>query len=103
MVDCFRFRRSAGRGPDAWKAIAGITRKHRAAGSLESGVARLVGSRPDALSIMLEEAYRDGSWASQIARIENPFGKGDSGRQIAEIIQELIGVGSSRTSRTAIL
>lgn len=71
--------------------------------SLESGVARLVGIRPDALSIMLEEAYREGSWAGRIGRIENPFGKGDSGRQIAEIIQELIVVGSNRTSQTAIL
>jgi len=70
---------------------------------LESGVAKLVGPRPDALSIMLEEAYLDGSWAGRIARIENPFGKGDSGRQIAEIIHELIGVGSNRANRMAVL
>jgi UDP-N-acetylglucosamine 2-epimerase (non-hydrolysing) len=57
---------------------------------LESGVARLVGGRPERLAFMLEEAYRNDSWASHVERIENPFGKGDSGRRISEIITELV-------------
>jgi UDP-N-acetylglucosamine 2-epimerase (non-hydrolysing) len=60
--------------------------------ALESGIARLVGARPEALALMLEEAYLDGSWASQVGRIENPFGDGESGQRIAEIIAELINV-----------
>jgi UDP-N-acetylglucosamine 2-epimerase (non-hydrolysing) len=68
---------------------------------LESGVARLVGSRPEALALMLEEAYLEGSWASQVGRIENPFGDGDSGQKIAEIIAELINAQVGRHSRAA--
>ena len=69
--------------------------------ALESGVARLVGSNPDALALMLEEAYREGSWASQVGQIENPFGKGDSGQQIAGIISDLLGVSAGRENRLA--
>ncbi|HVF55343.1 MAG TPA: UDP-N-acetylglucosamine 2-epimerase (non-hydrolyzing) [Pyrinomonadaceae bacterium] len=58
--------------------------------AVESGVARLVGGSPARLMSMLEEAHRAGSWAARVEQIENPFGRGDSGRRIAEIIaQEL--------------
>ena len=69
--------------------------------ALESGVARLVGSRREALGDMLEEAYREGSWASHVGSIENPFGKGDSGQQIAEIIGELLGAREACQTRVA--
>jgi UDP-N-acetylglucosamine 2-epimerase (non-hydrolysing) len=64
--------------------------------ALESGVARLVGGQPRALARMLEEAHADDSWANDVLRIENPFGKGDSGERIAEIIAELLNVGVAR-------
>jgi UDP-N-acetylglucosamine 2-epimerase (non-hydrolysing) len=64
--------------------------------ALESGVARLVGGQPRALARMLEEAYADDSWASEVLRIENPFGKGDSGERIAETIAELLNVRVAR-------
>ncbi len=60
--------------------------------ALESGVARLVGGRPERLALMLEEAYSDESWASEVHRIENPFGAGDSGLRIASIIAEVLNV-----------
>ncbi len=59
---------------------------------LDSGVARLVGPNPKRLKAMLEEAHRAGSWADQVHRIQNPFGQGDSGKRIAQIIGELLGV-----------
>jgi len=59
---------------------------------LDSGVARLVGSRPEGLRNMLQEAYRVGSWADQVKGIPNPFGCGDSGKRIASIIMQLLGV-----------
>lgn len=71
--------------------------------ALESGVARLVGSRPEALGLMLEEAYLEGSWASKVGRIENPFGHGDSGQKIAEIIADLINAQVGRETRAASL
>ena len=69
--------------------------------ALESGVARLVGSRPESLGLMLDEAYRVGSWASQVGRIANPFGNGDSGQQIAGIIAELINAEVGHQTRAA--
>ncbi|MBC7909822.1 MAG: hypothetical protein H7Y30_04935, partial [Pyrinomonadaceae bacterium] len=37
-------------------------------------------------------AYADESWAGEVLRIKNPFGEGDSGKRIAEIIAELLQV-----------
>jgi UDP-N-acetylglucosamine 2-epimerase (non-hydrolysing) len=59
--------------------------------ALECGIARLVGGRPERLAALLEEAWRPGSWAERAERTENPFGKGDSGRRIAEIVSGLLG------------
>lgn len=60
--------------------------------AVEAGVARLVGGRPDHLAAMLEEIYVGGSWAEEVCKVENPFGRGDSGKRIAQIISELLGV-----------
>lgn len=60
--------------------------------AVESGVARLVGGSPERLSAMLEEAYAEGSWANEVTEINNPFGRGDSGKLIAELICELLNV-----------
>lgn len=57
---------------------------------IESGIARLVGGRPEQLSLMLEEAYSDGSWAERVKSIENPFGHGDSAKLIARIVGKLL-------------
>ncbi len=59
---------------------------------LDSGIARLVGGQPERLAQMLEEAYADESWAGEVLRIKNPFGAGDSGKRIAEVIAELLQV-----------
>jgi UDP-N-acetylglucosamine 2-epimerase (non-hydrolysing) len=69
--------------------------------ALDSGVARLIGSRPNALGEMLEEAYREGSWASHVERSNNPFGTGNSGQQIAGIISELLGAREACQTRVA--
>ena len=57
---------------------------------VESSVARLVGGSPKNLAAMLEEVRQEGSWANQIGEVENPFGQGDSGKRIVEIIAELL-------------
>jgi UDP-N-acetylglucosamine 2-epimerase (non-hydrolysing) len=59
--------------------------------ALESGVARLVGGSAEVLHSMLEEAWLEGSWAANIARVENPFGRGDSGKRIADSILKALG------------
>jgi UDP-N-acetylglucosamine 2-epimerase (non-hydrolysing) len=61
--------------------------------ALDAGVARLVGGRPDRLAVMLEEIYGNGNWTSHIKETENPFGRGDSGRRISTIIQQLLAGG----------
>ena len=58
---------------------------------VESGVARLVGGRPERLALMLEESYRDRGWHLRPEQIRNPFGEGDSGRRIAGIIADVLG------------
>jgi len=58
--------------------------------AIESGVARLVGGSPERLGAMLEEVRQDGSWADQIKKIPNPFGDGDSGKRIAQLIVRLL-------------
>jgi len=58
--------------------------------AVESGVARLVGGSPERLRVMLEEVRQDGSWANEIGKIANPFGEGDSGKRIAQLIARLL-------------
>lgn len=58
--------------------------------AVESGVARLVGGSPERLGAMLEEVRQDSSWADQIQKIHNPFGDGDSGKRIAQLIARLL-------------
>jgi UDP-N-acetylglucosamine 2-epimerase (non-hydrolysing) len=58
--------------------------------ALDAGVARLVGGRPACLAMMLEEVYGNGDWTSCVEKTENPFGRGDSGRRISTIIQQLL-------------
>jgi len=59
--------------------------------AIESGSARLVGAHPERLADLLEEVYQDGVWAECVARLENPFGRGDSGKRIVHILAELSG------------
>ena len=67
------------------------TERHEA---LQSGVARLVGGSPERLALLLEEALCEGSWATRVAEIENPFGRGTSGLAIARIVLELLNAGT---------
>jgi len=54
--------------------------------AIESSVARLVGGSSRRLAAMLEEASQEGSWVHEIGKIENPFGQGDSGKKIVNIL-----------------
>jgi len=63
-----------------------------------SGLARLVGGRPERLAELLEEAAKPGSWVESVSRIENPFGRGDAGERIAGVLEELLGRGGRRRS-----
>jgi UDP-N-acetylglucosamine 2-epimerase (non-hydrolysing) len=60
--------------------------------AVASGVARLVGRAPERLAAMLDEVYADDTWSKQVQRIENPFGRGDSGQRIVQAIAEVLGV-----------
>jgi UDP-N-acetylglucosamine 2-epimerase (non-hydrolysing) len=57
---------------------------------IDAGIARLVGGRPEALSIMLEEAHRKGGWVESVSKVANPFGDGNSGRRIAACVAKLL-------------
>ncbi len=53
---------------------------------LACGVGRLVGHSGERLEEMLEEAIKDKSWFEKVLQIQNPFGKGNAGEQIASAI-----------------
>jgi UDP-N-acetylglucosamine 2-epimerase (non-hydrolysing) len=57
---------------------------------VEFGVAHLVGGSPGVLFNMLEEAYQPGSWANQMRRVQNPFGRGDAAKQIVSTLDSLL-------------
>jgi UDP-N-acetylglucosamine 2-epimerase (non-hydrolysing) len=63
--------------------------------AVAAGVARLVGGDPLSLAAMLEEVRQPGSWAEGAARVENPFGRGDSGRRIVDAIKQTLGRGGA--------
>jgi UDP-N-acetylglucosamine 2-epimerase (non-hydrolysing) len=64
--------------------------------ALEAGVARLVGGRPERLQVMLDEVYQDPNWIEEVGKIDNPFGRGDSGARIVDHLRQLLGVSVSR-------
>jgi UDP-N-acetylglucosamine 2-epimerase (non-hydrolysing) len=54
--------------------------------AVESGIARLLGSRPEKLADMLDEAVSPHSWVQRVGKIANPFGRGDASARIAGAI-----------------
>jgi UDP-N-acetylglucosamine 2-epimerase (non-hydrolysing) len=69
--------------------------------ALAAGVARLVGAEPGRLTALLEEAWMPGSWAEGVARLPNPFGEGDGGRRIAEVLGTVLAPGASTLAAAA--
>ncbi len=65
--------------------------------AVEAGVAKLVGGNPDRLAALLDEVTRDNSWIASVREIENPFGRGDSGRKIVAAVARDLGVQLSVT------
>jgi UDP-N-acetylglucosamine 2-epimerase (non-hydrolysing) len=57
--------------------------------AVEAGVARLVGGSPKRLFFMLEDVHQNSHWAEKIRYVNNPFGQGDSGKRIVQIITKL--------------
>ena len=54
--------------------------------AIASGIARLAGAEPAALGRALDNVYANPDWIHSAAAIENPFGRGDSGRRIVDAI-----------------
>ena len=60
--------------------------------AVDCGVARLAGTSGESLAQALEESLPADSWAAAVRPVENPFGRGDSGWQIARRLPPLLGV-----------
>jgi len=60
--------------------------------AVDCGVARLVGGSPERLALLLEWSYLNDSLVDSVARVENPFGTGDSGLRIANAISGFFGL-----------
>ncbi|MGH8650399.1 MAG: UDP-N-acetylglucosamine 2-epimerase, partial [Burkholderiales bacterium] len=59
---------------------------------VDCGVARLVGGNPARLESMLEEIHADDQWIRAVRQIENPLGRGDSGKKIVDLIADFLGL-----------
>jgi UDP-N-acetylglucosamine 2-epimerase (non-hydrolysing) len=57
--------------------------------TVQCGVARMAGT-PARLKALLEEAYSDDGWFETVKNVENPFGRGDSGERIVQIIAQVL-------------
>ena len=57
---------------------------------VESGIARLVSGGPGHLDAMLSELGQGDNWVNAVTTVENPFGPGDSGKRIADVIARLL-------------
>jgi len=58
--------------------------------AIEAGVARLVGGSAEQLESALEALARDDRWIREVHEVENPFGRGDSGEQIAAEVERFL-------------
>jgi UDP-N-acetylglucosamine 2-epimerase (non-hydrolysing) len=76
--------------PSLCKPLLIIRENTERAECLATGTARLVGGAHGSLKTMLEEAYRNGSWADSVHQVENPFGDGKSAERIVECIVKLL-------------
>ena len=56
--------------------------------AVESGVARLVGTREQAITDAVEELLRDPAARDRMARAVSPFGDGQASRRIADVLTE---------------
>ncbi len=56
--------------------------------ALTSGVAKLVGIEPGALTTMLEQNYADETWVRSVTEVKNPFGDGFAAENIVSVIEE---------------
>jgi len=66
---------------------------------VECGVGRLTGGDPSRFASILEEVWRDDRWVKQVRRIDNPFGQGDSGKRIVDVMERALGAASARRRR----
>lgn len=59
--------------------------------AIQSGVAKLVGSKARSLKLMLEENYAVDTWIKSVKEIANPFGDGKAATRIVRIIEDTLG------------
>lgn len=78
--------------PSVGRALLVLRENTERPEAIESGVARLVGGDPKRLAAMLDEIYEDDAWVRRVGEIENPFGRGDSGKRIVDAIESFLGV-----------
>jgi UDP-N-acetylglucosamine 2-epimerase (non-hydrolysing) len=78
--------------PTLGKPLLVLQQKTERPEAIEAGVARLVGGPSRRLATMLEDVYTDGMWSKYVGRVDNPFGRGDSGQRIVQALADVLGV-----------
>ena len=59
--------------------------------AIASGVALLVGDRPGRLAGMMQEAYANAAWFRNAKDAQNPFGDGQAGKRIVDLVRRELG------------
>ena len=65
--------------------------------ALEAGSIRLMNDGPAALAATMENIYQQGEVSDGLANVENPFGRGDSGKRIVQAIADIFEVSLERS------
>jgi UDP-N-acetylglucosamine 2-epimerase (non-hydrolysing) len=76
--------------PTLGKALLILRENTERPEAVECGIARLVGSSPDRLAALLDEALQPDSWVNGAAKLANPFGNGDAGARIVDVISRYL-------------
>jgi UDP-N-acetylglucosamine 2-epimerase (non-hydrolysing) len=78
--------------PSLGKPLLILRRNTERPEALACGAARLAGTSAKSFSTALEENSQDAAWLSTGQNGSNPFGRGDSGAQIVNVIHSLLGI-----------
>jgi UDP-N-acetylglucosamine 2-epimerase (non-hydrolysing) len=69
--------------------------------AISAGIAKLVGSRPEALKNLLEANYADETWVRSVREVPNPFGDGHAAARIVRVIEERYAAAGSQLAIAA--
>lgn len=75
--------------PTLGKPVLILQSKTERGEAVMCGTAKIAGGGPESFPEILEHSYLADSWVRSVKQMQNPFGNGDSAKQIAEVLRSL--------------